>query len=109
MDVVVCASTRGEGLTGSVREALAMARPVVSTDVAGNRELVRHGETGLLVPVREPDSLAAAIAQLLDDREQAGRLGRAGRALVLEVCTDDARTACVEELYRELLAERASA
>ena len=106
MDVVVCASTRGEGLTGSVREALAMARPVVSTDVAGNRELVRHGETGLLVPVRDPDALAEAIGRLLHDREDAERMGRAGRELVLELCTDEARAARVEELYRELIAER---
>lgn len=107
MDVVVCASTRGEGLTGSVREALAMARPVVSTDVAGNRELVRDGETGLLTPVQDPPALAQTISRLLTDREEAVRLGVAGRKLVLELCTDEARGTKVEQLYRELLAERA--
>ena len=107
MDVVVCASTRGEGLTGSVREALAMARPVVSTDVAGNRELVRHGETGLLTPVEDPAALAAAISSLLADGATASRLGAAGRALVLKLCTDEARATQVERLYRGLLAERA--
>ena len=107
MDVVVCASTRGEGLTGSVREALAMARPVVSTDVAGNRELVRHGQTGLLAPVRDPAALAEAISLLLGDRDEAAKLGAAGRKLVLELCTDEGRAAKVEELYREVLAERA--
>ena len=106
MDVVVCASTRGEGLTGSVREALAMARPVVSTDVAGNRELVRDGETGLLVPPRDPDALAEAIAQHLADPWQAASRGSAGRKLVLELCTDTFRAARVEELYHDLLAER---
>ena len=106
MDVAVCASTRGEGLTGSVREALAMARPVVSTDVAGNRELVRPGETGMLTPPRDPDALAAAIAALLDDRAAAARLGEAGRALVLHLCTDAVRAAKVEALYRDLIAAR---
>ena len=106
MDVVVCASTRGEGLTGSVREALAMARPVVSTDVAGNRELVRDRETGLLTPPRDPSRLARAISDLLGNREQAAKLGASGRRLVLELCTDEARAASVEQLYRELLAER---
>ncbi len=106
MDVTVCASRRGEGLTGSIREALAMARPVVSTDVAGNRELVRHGETGLLAPVRDPAALAGAISRLLSNRETAGELGRAGRALVLKTCTDEVRAIRVEQLYRELLAER---
>jgi len=107
MDVVVCASRRGEGLTGSVREALAMARPVVSTDVAGNRELVRPGDTGLLASVRDPAALASAISRLLSNHEMAAELSRAGRKLVLETCTDEVRAAKVEHLYRELLAERA--
>lgn len=107
MNVVICASSRGEGLTGSVREALAMARPVVSTDVAGNRELVRDGETGLLTPVRDPTALAAAISSLLSDRKRAEALGRAGRELVLKLCTNEVRAANVERIYRELLAERA--
>jgi glycosyltransferase involved in cell wall biosynthesis len=107
MDVVVCASTRGEGLTGSIREALAMARPVVSTDVAGNRELVRDGETGLLTPVRDPVRLADAITGLVADRERAAAMGAAGRRLVLELCTDEVRAAQVEQVYRELVEERA--
>lgn len=107
MDVVVCASTRGEGLTGSIREALAMARAVVSTDVAGNRELVRDGETGILVPAGEPQALSAAISSLLADRERAARLGAAGRSLVLELCTDEVRAGHVEEVYRALILSRA--
>jgi glycosyltransferase involved in cell wall biosynthesis len=106
MDVVVCASTRGEGLTGSLREALAMARPVVSTDVAGNRELVREGATGLLTPPGDPYARADAICELLADARRAAQLGAAGRALVLELCTDDARADQIEQLYRELIAER---
>ena len=106
MDVVVCASTRGEGLTGSIREALAMARPVVSTDVAGNRELVRNGETGLLTSAKDPVALSRAMSRLLTDRNEAAQLGTAGRKLVLELCTDQARATRVEQLYRELLAER---
>jgi glycosyltransferase involved in cell wall biosynthesis len=106
MDVVVCASKRGEGLTGSVREALAMARPVVSTDVAGNHELVRNGETGLLTPAKDPTALAHAMSRLFTDRDEAAKLGAAGRKLVLELCTDEARATKVEQLYRELLAER---
>jgi glycosyltransferase involved in cell wall biosynthesis len=109
MDIVVCASTRGEGLTGSVREALAMARPVVSTDVAGNRELVRNGKTGLLTPAKDPVPLAQAISRLLTEPNEAAKLGEAGRKLVLDLCTDEARALKVEQLYREVLAERAAA
>jgi glycosyltransferase involved in cell wall biosynthesis len=108
MDVVVCASTQGEGLTGSIREALAMGRPVVSTDVAGNRELVRHGETGLLTPIADPAALASAVSSLLDDPDRGAELGAAGRALVLELCTNEARARQVEQLYRELIAARSA-
>lgn len=109
MDVVVCASRRGEGLTGSVREALAMARPVVSTDVAGNRELVRNDETGLLTPPGDPQALAEAISRLLELPRDAAAMGKAGRELVVRLCSDDARATAVEQLYRELLDERATA
>ncbi|ABL00352.1 glycosyltransferase family 4 protein [Pelobacter propionicus] len=103
LDIVVCASLRGEGLTGAVREALAMARPVISSDVAGNRELVRHGQTGLLVPPGDPVALAAAICRLLDDRGFAQECAVRGRELVLELCTEERRAEQVERAYCELL------
>ena len=85
-----------------------MARPVVSTDVAGNRELVRPGETGMLTRPRDPHALGAAISMLLGDRDEAARFGAAGRELVLRLCTDEVRASKVEQLYQELLAERAA-
>jgi glycosyltransferase involved in cell wall biosynthesis len=71
-----------DGLPTVLVEALARAVPVVSTDVAGIGELVRDGETGLLVPPEDPDALATALSRLLDDGELARDLGRAGRRLV---------------------------
>ncbi len=106
MDVVVCASLRGEGLTGAVREAMAMARPVVSTDVAGNRELVVPDKTGLLVPPGEPVALAMAVEKVLDNPELAGRYGKSGCHRVNELCAEDVRLAQVEKIYHTLL-ERA--
>ena len=60
-----------------------MGIPVVSTRVSGIPELVRDGETGLLTDPDDPAGLAEAIIRLLDDRELAARLARAGRELVL--------------------------
>jgi glycosyltransferase involved in cell wall biosynthesis len=81
-DVAVqCSLT--EGLGGTV-EALLMERPTVASRVGGMPEAVRHEETGLLVPPADPSALAAAIERLLADRGEAQRLGRAGRALMLE-------------------------
>jgi glycosyltransferase involved in cell wall biosynthesis len=63
---------------------MAAGRPVVATAVDGTPEAVREGETGHLVPPRDPEALAARLASLLRDPEAARRLGEAGRRLVDE-------------------------
>jgi glycosyltransferase involved in cell wall biosynthesis len=105
LDVSVNAARAGEGLSGAVRESLAAGLPVVATDVGGNRELVRDGETGLLVPPDDPPALAAAIGKLLSDPELAARLGAAGARLVRESLTVDRMVDETERLYRRVLAE----
>lgn len=77
MDVFVIASWR-EGFSRSGMEAAAMGVPVVATDVRGCRQVVDDGLTGLLVPVRQPEALAAAISRLVTDPEERARMGRAG-------------------------------
>lgn len=66
MDIYVLASHR-EGFPRSAMEAAASGLPIVATDVRGCREVVDHGTTGLLVPVRHADALAGAIRVLADD------------------------------------------
>jgi glycosyltransferase involved in cell wall biosynthesis len=72
-----------EGVPRVLIEAAASGRPIVTTDTPGCREVVRHGENGLLVPVRSPAAVAEAIAELLSDRERSARFGVRGRELVL--------------------------
>lgn len=79
LDVYVQTS-RAEGLPGAVREAMAMAIPVVATDVGGTSEAVVPGETGFLAPPSDVASLADATLRLARDPALAARLGRAGRA-----------------------------
>jgi len=76
----VLASSRGEGLPNVLLEAMAYARPVIATPIAGVRDLVRDGENGLLIPPGDPTALASALRRLQGDRQLAGRLGAAGRA-----------------------------
>lgn len=78
-DVFVCPS-RHEPLGNVVLEAWSAARPVVAAAAQGPVELMRDGETGLLVPKEDPAALAAAIAGLLADPDRAARLAAAGRA-----------------------------
>ncbi|HEU4673341.1 MAG TPA: glycosyltransferase, partial [Candidatus Limnocylindrales bacterium] len=80
---IVLPSGKTEGIPVALMEALAAERAVVATDVAGVSELVRDGETGLLVRSGDADALAGAIGRLLGDPDLRARLGRAGRALVL--------------------------
>jgi glycosyltransferase involved in cell wall biosynthesis len=82
-DVAVLATRAAtEHCSNSVLEAMACARAVVTTRVAGNPELVVHGETGLLVEPDDPPGMAAALGALASDPGRAARLGRAGRARV---------------------------
>lgn len=78
-DVFVLPSHGREGVPRALMEAAAMERPIVATNVRGCREVVHHEVTGLLVPPRDWPQLAAAILRLVDNREEAARLGsRAG-------------------------------
>jgi len=68
-----------EGLPNAIMEAMAAGLPVVATDVGGCRELVEDGVTGLLLPPRDPESLAKALTRIIGDvefRVEAGRRGR---------------------------------
>jgi len=82
MDVSVQCSL-SENYGGTI-ESLLMERPTVATRVGGMPEVVIDEQTGLLVPARDPEALAAAILRLVDDPELGRRLGRKGRVRVLE-------------------------
>jgi glycosyltransferase involved in cell wall biosynthesis len=71
-------SSHLEGLGSSIMDAMACRLPVVATRTGGIPELVKNGETGLLVPPRNPEALAEAILTLYRDKRQAARLAQAG-------------------------------
>ena len=84
VSVVVLPSHHGEGLPRALLEAAATARPIITTDTEGCREIGRDGVNGVLVPVNDAPALAAAIIRLLNDPELCLRLGREGRRIVTE-------------------------
>jgi len=103
-DVVICPS-RWEGMSLVPLEALALGRPVVASDTDGMRESVPV-QGGVLVPVDQPDPLAAAIAQLLSDPGLAMTMGEAGRrATVAKHGKRDAASAAsrLAQLYPTLV------
>jgi glycosyltransferase involved in cell wall biosynthesis len=103
-DVVVDLSYEGLGITGTVREAMALRKPVVASAAGGNPELVEHGVSGLLVPPRDPSATAAAIEALLSDPDLASRLGSAARERVAKGFSTEVRLDRIEALYRGLVA-----
>jgi glycosyltransferase involved in cell wall biosynthesis len=78
-EILVFPSYYREGCPRVVLEASACSVPTVAADVPGTRQAVHHGETGLLVPPRDVEALAAAINGLLDDPDRARDMGRAAR------------------------------
>jgi glycosyltransferase involved in cell wall biosynthesis len=74
---------RGSGQT-TYLNAMALGKAVIVTDVAGVRDYIRDGETGLIVPPEDPRSLADALRRLLGDPDYAARLGAAARHDAIE-------------------------
>ncbi|MFQ5947167.1 MAG: glycosyltransferase family 4 protein, partial [Anaerolineae bacterium] len=105
-DLTVDAAYAGAGLTGSLRESLAVETPVVGTMLEGIPELVREGETGLLVPPRSPEALARAILWVKAHPVEAKGMARAGRKRVEADFSTEVKVQRTEALYRHLLAAR---
>lgn len=102
-DVSVNSAIEGEGLSGAMRESLMMGIPVVASDVAGNREVVRDGVTGALVPVGDAAALADRILLTLDHLPEARALAQNGRSWVLENATLETMTERFIRLYQSVL------
>ena len=95
-----------EGLSISLMEAMAAAKPIVSTSIPPNAELIEHEVTGLLVPPKSPEQFAEAIARFVQHPGLAQRCAKAARHRVLEHYTIDRMFQETWDLYVDLLAEK---
>lgn len=102
---VVCLPSYREGAAKVLLEAAASGRPIVTTDAPGCREAVEPGESGLLVPPRDPDALADALGTLLRDPVLRGRMGRRGREIAVERFSIEVVVEKTAEVYRDLAGE----
>jgi len=102
-DLIVLPSLE-EGQPVVLLEALALAKPVVATAVGGVSEVVRHKETGLLVPPRDSDELARAMLYLLDHPDEGARMGQKGQEVVARDFTVEAMAEKTAAVYRQILA-----
>ena len=98
---IVCLPSYREGLSRTLLEAAASARPIVTSDAPGCREIVRPGENGLLAPVGDSDALAAALDELLRQPENWQKFGLAGRRRVAENFSLEKILAQTLDVYEE--------
>lgn len=101
--MVVLPSYR-EGLPKVLLEAAACSKPIISTNVPGCKEIVRHEVNGLLIPPKDEVALAEAIRRLLDNPEFARQLGENGREIVQNEFSEALVVEKTFEVYEHLLA-----
>jgi len=102
--VMLSTAIHGEGLSNSIMEYMACGLPVVCTDQGGNRELVADGRTGFLVPVADPDAVAARLEWLADHPGEAAAMGEAGHRRIAEEFSVGTMLARAEAIYAEAIA-----
>jgi glycosyltransferase involved in cell wall biosynthesis len=96
-------SSRREGLPNSILEAMALGVPVVTTDVAGAKELVVDGETGYVFPQGDAEGIARALTDLAENEPLRKRMSRAGRERVEREFSFSKRLRRIESLYERVL------
>jgi glycosyltransferase involved in cell wall biosynthesis len=107
MDVFVLPSLE-EGMPQALLQALATERAVVASAVGGIPEVIHHGETGLLIPPRDPAALALQVDWLLRHPDQGKTMGQAGRQVIIRDYSFESMLTKTEELYASLWEKRES-
>ncbi len=105
LDLLVVPSVL-EGFPMTTLEAMAMAKPIVASDINGVREQIENGRTGILVPQGDPQALAEAINQLLKDKFKAKALGMEARKRAEAMFDLKHQIPLYEELYKQRLNEK---
>jgi glycosyltransferase involved in cell wall biosynthesis len=101
-NIIVLPSYR-EGLPKVLLEAASCGRAIVATDVPGCREIVRHNENGILVPPKDPKSLAEALKKLVMDTSLRKKMGKRGRDIVVKEFSEEIVTQKTIDFYFRLL------
>lgn len=100
---VLAHPSRNEGLSNAILEAMAEGVPVVACPVGAAPEIIEDGRNGLLVPVGEPQAMAAALGRLLDDAELRTRLGRNAWEQVCRHFDEATISGQYENVFRRLI------
>ena len=107
IDLLILASWE-EPFGRSLIEAMAMEKPVISTNIGGPTEIVGDGETGVLIPPKNPDKVAQVVIELASNRKKSEEMGKRGREEVWRRFNTDTYVARVLSIYKRILDERNS-
>ncbi|HYM60421.1 MAG TPA: glycosyltransferase family 4 protein [Thermoanaerobaculia bacterium] len=105
-DLVVDASWAGTGVTGTIREAMAMRKPVIATDCGGNRELVSTREVGWLIAPQDSGAIAGAIRDVMGGPDRRNAVAARAMDHVRRSFSKELRIGRLEDLYRSILARK---
>ncbi len=92
-----------EGLSMSILEAQAMAKPVIAVDAGGNAEVIKDGINGILIPPDMPIAMAEGIIELLNDKEKSEKMGKAGQKIIYENFSTKKMVEKISNLYLEMM------
>lgn len=95
-------SSLSEGMSNSILEYMAMGKPVVATEVGGNPEVVIDGETGIIVPPKDSQSLAEALLKLINNKELKRSMGSKGKKRAEEYFSAEKMAKEYERMYESL-------
>lgn len=98
--VAVLTTINREGLPKALLEAAALGRALIATDIPGNRELVRQGENGFLIPAQDPSALSSAILELAEDSALLECFAKAARSDVEQFFSSDVVNQQIVTLYQ---------
>lgn len=102
-DVYVSTALSDSGLAGSTAEAMACGLPVVVTDTGCNREWIKDGENGFIIPIKDSAALAERVIYLFENKDAMKRFGKMGRGIITERQDYYKEMGKMEKLYEELI------
>jgi glycosyltransferase involved in cell wall biosynthesis len=106
MDVVCLVPNKNEGFSNAILEGMAMAKPIIATDVGGNAEAVIDGETGFIIPPDNTERVAEAILKLYNDWDLRKKMGKKGREVIDKKFVLQDMISKMEDLYTKICQER---
>jgi len=101
--IVCLPSAYREGVPKVLIEAASCCRPIVTTDIAGCRDVVRNGDNGILVPPKNSEALVKALCSLLADRSRQEQMGKRGREIVADEFSEEYVISRTSRAYRRLI------